>query len=106
VYLPVATGLAIALFAGTAADLAVLVPPVLLLAMAGLALVPALVSALREITTGPLVLGPLFAFAIALSEMSLFGLGPFFWSLVLGTAVSLLLEREGWKRLGAAAGGG
>jgi hypothetical protein len=33
-------------------------------------------------------------------------LGAFFWSLVIGTAVSLLLEREGWKRLGAAAGGG
>jgi benzoate membrane transport protein len=100
VYLPVATGLLIALFAGTAADLSVLVPQVLLLAMAGLALMPALVAALREITTGPLVLGPLFAFAIALSDMSLFGLGPFFWALVLGTAVSLLLEREGWKRLG------
>jgi benzoate membrane transport protein len=101
VYLPVATGLLIALFAGTAADLAVLVPPVLLLAMAGLALLPALVGALREITTGPLILGPLFAFAIALSEMTLFGLGPFFWALVLGTAVSLLLERDGWKRLGS-----
>jgi benzoate membrane transport protein len=99
VYLPVATGLLIALFAGTAAALSVLVPPVLLLAMAGLALLPALVAALREITTGPLILGPLFAFAIALSEMSLFGLGPFFWSLVLGTAVSLVLERDGWKRL-------
>ena len=52
VFLPVATGVLIALFAGTAADLAVLVPPVLLLAMAGLALIPALVSALREITAG------------------------------------------------------
>lgn len=100
VFLPVATGMLIALFAGTAADITVLVPPVLLLAMAGLALLPALISALREITTGPLILGPLFAFTIALSEMSLFGLGPFFWSLVLGTAVSLWLERDGWKRLG------
>lgn len=105
VYLPAATGLLIALFAGTAADLAVLVPPVLLLAMAGLALLPALVSALREITTGPLILGPLFAFAIALSDMSLFGLGPFFWALVLGTAVSLLMEREGWTRLRSEAAG-
>jgi benzoate membrane transport protein len=104
VYLPAATGLLIALFAGTAADLAVLVPPVLLLAMAGLALLPALVSALREVTTGPLILGPLFAFAISLSEMSLFGLGAFFWALVLGTAVSLLMEREGWTRLRSEAG--
>ena len=78
-----------------------LVPPVLLLTMAGLALVPALAVALREISAGPLVLGPLFAFAIALSDMTVLGLGPFFWSLVLGTAISLLLEREGWKELRA-----
>jgi benzoate membrane transport protein len=99
IFLPVAGGLLIAVFAATAADLAVLVPTVLLLAMAGLALVPALAVALREISKGPLVLGPLFAFAIALSHMTVFGLGSFFWSLVLGTAVSLLLERDGWRRL-------
>jgi benzoate membrane transport protein len=99
VYVPVAAGLLIALFAGTAADLALLIPPVLLLAIAGLALVPALTVALREITAGPLLLGPLFAFAIALSQMSMFGLGPFFWSLVVGSLVSLLFEREGWRRL-------
>jgi benzoate membrane transport protein len=101
VYLPVAAGLLIALFATTAADLAMLVPTTLLLAMAGLALVGALVSALKEITRGPLVLGPIFAFAIALSDMTLFGLGPFFWSLVLGTLMSLVLERDGWKQLRA-----
>jgi benzoate membrane transport protein len=99
IYVPVAAGLLIAIFAATAADLAVLVPPVLLLTMAGLALVPALGVALREISAGPLVLGPLFAFAIALSQMTVFGLGPFFWSLVLGTAISLLLERDGWNQL-------
>jgi benzoate membrane transport protein len=101
VYLPVAAGLLIALFASTAADLAVLVPTTLLLAMAGLALVGALIGALKEITRGPLVLGPTFAFAIALSDMTLFGLGPFFWSLVLGAVTSLVLEQEGWKRLHA-----
>jgi benzoate membrane transport protein len=101
VFLPVAAGLFIALLAGTAAELAVLVPSTLLFAMAGLALVGALVGALKEIARGPLVLGPVFAFAIALSDMTLFGLGPFFWSLVLGTIVSLLIERDGWKRLRA-----
>jgi benzoate membrane transport protein len=106
IYLPVAAGLLIAIFAATAADLAVLIPPVLLLTMAGLALVPALAVALREISAGPLVLGPLFAFAIALSNMTVFGLGPFFWSLVLGTAISLLLERDGWRRLRSEAAGG
>jgi benzoate membrane transport protein len=101
VYLPVAAGLLIALFASTAADLAVLVPTTLLLAMAGLALIGALVGALKEIARGPLVLGPTFAFAIALSNMTLFGLGPFFWSLVLGAGISLVLEPDGWKRLHA-----
>jgi hypothetical protein len=56
---------------------------------------------LKEIARGPLVLGPVFAFAIALSDMTLLGLGPFFWSLVLGTIVSLLIERDGWERLRA-----
>jgi benzoate membrane transport protein len=99
IYVPVAAGLLIALFAGTAAALAVLVPPALLLTMAGLALLPALRIALREITAGPLVLGPLFAFVIALSKMSLLGLGPFFWSLVVGALVSRVFERDGWEQL-------
>ena len=100
-FLPVAAGLVIALFAALAADLALLIPPVLLLAIAGLALVPALMAAIREISAGPLVLGPLFAFAIALSDMKIAGLDSFFWSLVLGTAISLFLEREGWHELRA-----
>jgi benzoate membrane transport protein len=98
-YLPIAAGLAIAAFASTAADLAVLVPSVLLLSMGGLALLGALAAALKEISQGPLTLGPLFAFAIALSDMTLFGLGPFFWSLVLGTLVSMALEPNGWRTL-------
>ena len=98
-FLPVLAGLTIAVLASTAVDLADLVPPTLLLAMAGLALLGALIGALKEITRGPLILGPIFAFAVALSNMTLFGLGPFFWALVLGVGVSLLLERDGWDRL-------
>jgi benzoate membrane transport protein len=98
-FLPIAAGLGIALFASTAADLAVLVPSVLLLSMAGLALLGALLAALKEIAAGPLTLGPVVAFAVALSDMTVLGLGPFFWSLVLGVAVSALVEREGWSAL-------
>jgi benzoate membrane transport protein len=101
VYLPVAAGLLIALCASVAAELAVVVPSTLLLAMAGLALLAALVGALKEIVRGPLIIGPVVAFAIALSSMTLFELGPFFWSLVVGSGVSLLLERDGWKELHA-----
>jgi benzoate membrane transport protein len=108
IFLPVAAGLIIAVFAAVATDLAQLIPPVLLLAIAGLALVPALVAALKAISAGPLVLGPMFAFAIALSHMTILNLGPFFWSLVIGTAISSLLERDGMRQLrggGAAPGG-
>ena len=98
-FLPVLAGLTIAVFASTAVELADLVPPTLLLVMAGLALLGALIGALKEITRGPLILGPILAFAVALSNMTLFGLGPFFWALVLGVGVSLLLERDGWERL-------
>jgi benzoate membrane transport protein len=101
VYLPAGALLMIALLARTAADLAALVPPILLLALAGLALVGVLVSSLREIARGPLLLGPIFAFAIALSDMRLLDLGPFFWSLALGTGISLLLESDEWQRLRA-----
>jgi benzoate membrane transport protein len=101
VYLPAGALLIIALLASTAANLAALVPPILLLALAGLALIGVLVSSLREIARGPLLLGPIFAFAIALSDMRLLGLGPFFWSLVLGTGISLLLESEEWQRFRA-----
>jgi benzoate membrane transport protein len=99
IFLPVAAGVVITSLASTAADLATLVPRTLLLAMAGLALVGALIAALKEISRGPLVLGPLFAFAIALSDMTLLGLGPFFWSLVVGAATSFALERDGWRQL-------
>jgi benzoate membrane transport protein len=101
VYAPAGALLLIALLATTAADLAVLVPSLLLLVLAGLALVGVLVSSLREIARGPLVLGPVFALAIALSDIRLLNLGPFFWSLVLGTGISLLLERREWNELRA-----
>jgi benzoate membrane transport protein len=101
VYVPAAVLLLIALLAGTAAAVADVVPPLMLLALAGLALVGVLGTALQAITRGPLLIGPMFAFAIALSKISLLGLGPFFWSLVIGTGVTLLLERDEWNQLRA-----
>ena len=62
-----------------------------------------LANALQQIVRGPLLLGPLFAFAIALSEISILGFGPFFWALAIGTGVSLLLERDELQMLHAPA---
>ncbi len=96
-----AAAVMIGLLAGAAAELPAIIPPALLVALAGLALVNVLGGALRQMTRGPLMLGPLFAFTIALSDMSLLGFGAFFWALVIGTSVSFLLEREGWRALRA-----
>lgn len=85
--------------ASVAANLPQVIPSALLLALAGLAVLDVLVNAVTEITRGPLVLGPVLAFTIAVSDISLLGLGPFFWALAFGTSVSFLLERDGIRRL-------
>ncbi|MGA7272466.1 MAG: benzoate/H(+) symporter BenE family transporter, partial [Acidimicrobiia bacterium] len=83
-----------------AADL----PETLLTTGVGLAVLGILSDALKKASEGPLRWGPLFAFVIALSDLSLGGLGAFFWALVGGAGVSLLLERKEWKRLVAETG--
>jgi len=87
-----------AILIGLLASIAVIVPEIipesLLLTLAGLAVVGVLINALKQVTKGPLILGPVFAFAVASSKISLLGFGPFFWSLLIGMAVSLLLERD------------
>jgi benzoate membrane transport protein len=85
--------------AGIAAFLPVILPAAFITTMAGLALVGVLSSALKKVAEGPLRLGPMFAFAIALSDISLLGFGPFFWALIIGTAVSLLLERNALREI-------
>lgn len=102
VYLASGAVVLVALLAGIAADIPEIVPLPLLLTLAGLAAVGVLANALVEITRGPLLLGPLFAFAIALSEISLFGFGAFFWALVIGSSISFLLEGDKLQELRSA----
>jgi predicted benzoate:H+ symporter BenE len=56
-------------------------------------------QALEQVITGPLRLGPLVAFAVASSTLSLFGLGAAFWALAFGTMTSLLVEGETLRTL-------
>lgn len=103
VYMVAGAALLIALFAGLAAELATIVPEALLAAGVGLAIIGVLLGALQQVAGGSLLLGPMFAFATALSDISLLGLGSFFWALIFGLAASLLLERDAWKALHASA---
>lgn len=84
-------------FAGIAAQVPALIPTELLLALAGLVLVAVLGQTLGEVTKGPLHLGPLFAFVVASSRLTLGGFGPVFWGLAIGMAVTLLLEQPAWQ---------
>jgi benzoate membrane transport protein len=94
--------LAIGLLASISAGLAEIIPSALLVTLAGLAVIDVLASALARVTRGPLLLGPLFAFAIAVSNISFLGFGSYFWSLVIGTGVSMLLEPDRLRELQAA----
>ncbi|MGD8625410.1 MAG: benzoate/H(+) symporter BenE family transporter, partial [Anaerolineae bacterium] len=104
VYLVSGAGLLIGLLAGIAAGLPQIIPIALLATLAGLSLVDVLANALQQVTRGPLLLGPLFAFAIALSNISFLGFGNYFWSLVIGTVISLLLEGKELRALHSDAG--
>ncbi len=89
----------VALFAGLVVQITAAIPEAVLVTGVGLAVIGVLTNALQRATSGPLIWGPLFAFAIALSDLTLIGMGPFFWAIVGGVGVSLLLERDEWKTL-------
>ncbi len=97
VYLCGVAWILIALGAATVATIPSIMPLSLLFALAGIVLLGVLGQALQEITRDPLRLGPLFAFVVASSQLTLLGLGPLFWALVIGLAVTLLLERESYS---------
>ncbi|CAA9567116.1 MAG: hypothetical protein AVDCRST_MAG70-2133 [uncultured Thermomicrobiales bacterium] len=97
VYLTSGSLVLVALTARLAGAIPTAVPVALLFAVAGLALLSVLGNALGEMVKGPLRLGPLLAFVVASSELSLGGFGSAFWALVIGTAVTILLERDEWR---------
>jgi benzoate membrane transport protein len=103
VYLAAASLVVIAIVAGAAVELTTIIPSSLLRALAGLSLVGVLGNSLRQISRGPMQLGPLFTFIVTLSPVSFFGLGRFFWALVIGMGVSLLLEAKQMTALRAEA---
>lgn len=99
VVLAYAIFLALTPLAVFAAGAAGVLPLALLVAIAGLAVIGVLAMALKRISSGPLTVGPLVAFAVAVSDLSMLGLGPYFWSLVFGVGVSWALERDGIEEL-------
>jgi benzoate membrane transport protein len=115
VYVSIIGFLIIAGGAAIAADLPNLIPMNLLLTVAALAMLGVFIQMGRQMMEGPILIGPVVAFAVSLSGLVLFGFGAFFWALVFGTLVTRILEpdaladhcaavesTEGWCRMSAA----
>lgn len=83
----------IAVNATAASALLGVLPFGLVATLAGLAILSTLMDALRKMATADVPLGAFFAFAIATSSLTIFGIGSAFWALVGGYIVSLVLER-------------
>lgn len=93
----------IVVFAGVVAQMPRMVPMPLLLSVAGMVLLGVLGQMLVGAIGGGLRVGPLLAFTVAASDLTLWGFGPAIWALVIGTTATLLLEHEALSALRAPA---
>ena len=81
----------LSLFAGPVTALASLAPQELITAVAGLALIPALVASLSAALAEPKQMeAPALTFLIAASGMTLYGISGAFWAIVVGSIIWLL----------------
>lgn len=98
----IAGGFAYILFAigaGIAAAFISAAPPLLIEAVAGLALIGALAnSLLGAVTEEEFRLPAVLTFVVAASGLTLFGIGAAFWGLIVGGAVYALLKSNGAAR--------
>jgi benzoate membrane transport protein len=81
--------------AGVATALVLLSPPVLVIAVAGLALLPALGSSLGNAVSDPAMLLPaVVTFVVTASGVAVLGIGAAFWGLLAGLATLLVWRRR------------
>jgi benzoate membrane transport protein len=81
--------------AGVATALVLVSPPVLVIAVAGLALLPALGSSLGNAVSDPAMLLPaVVTFVVTASAVAVLGIGAAFWGLLAGLATLLVLRRR------------
>jgi len=79
--------------AGVATALVLLSPPVLVIAVAGLALLPALGSSLGNAVADPALMVPaVVTFVVTASGVAVLGIGAAFWGLLAGLAILLVLR--------------
>jgi len=73
-------------------------PPAFIAALGGLAMLRVLQTAFGVAFGGKFALGALVTFLVTVADVPIFNIGAAFWGLVLGFAVSWLLERGDFRR--------
>jgi len=86
--------LAFGLFAPLFTRLMLAAPPAFIGALAGLAMLRVLQTAFSASFSGRFALGALVTFLVTVADVPILGIGAPFWGLVIGYAVSRLLERK------------
>ena len=90
-------GLLFGLFSSVFTTLMLATPPVFIAALAGLAMLRVLQNSMTTAFGGKCTLGALVTFLITLADIPILTLGAPFWGLLIGCALSWLLERDDYK---------
>jgi benzoate membrane transport protein len=93
--------LAFGLFAPVFTRLMLATPPAFIGALAGLAMLRVLQTAFNVAFRDRFTLGALVTFLVTVADVPIFNIGAPFWGLVIGYAVSRLLERKDFGAAGA-----
>jgi benzoate membrane transport protein len=93
--------LAFGLFAPVFTRLMLATPPAFISALAGLAMLRVLQTAFNVAFRERFTLGALVTFLVTVADVPIFNIGAPFWGLVIGYAVSRLLERKDFGAAGA-----
>jgi benzoate membrane transport protein len=93
--------LAFGLFAPVFTRLMLATPPAFIGALAGLAMLRVLQTAFNAAFRERFTLGALVTFLVSVADVPIFNIGAPFWGLVIGYAVSRLLERKDFGAAGA-----
>ncbi len=90
--------LILALGAGCLGALMSVIPASLVVALAGLAIMPALADSMRKVVTSEFPMGAFVAMMIATSSGTLLGVGAALWAFVGGLTVAFMVEGDALKR--------
>lgn len=94
-------GIVFGIFASVATRAMLATPPAFVAVLGGLAMLRVLQTAFVAAFSGRFTLGALVTFIVTVSDVSIVNIGAPFWGLIIGFAISWILEREDFRTLRA-----